>query len=102
MQRRQQAELELIRQRAQQQTDTNRQAMEAEMHRMKLGQEAELQALRAQYEDQRHMREMQFQQWKAELDASVRVKVADLGNQMNVPDVATVAATAEIGREVQP
>ena len=45
---------------------------------------------------------MQFQQWKAELDASVRVKVADLGNQMNAPDVATQAATDEIGREVQP
>ena len=102
MQRRQQAELELIRQRAQQQTDANRQAMEAEMHRMKLGQEAELQALRAQYEDQRHMREMEFQRWKAELDASVKVKVADLGSLGNPQDAATAAATAEIGREVQP
>ena len=102
LQRRQQAELEMIRQRAQQETDANRQAMEAQMHRMKLEQEAQLEALRAQYEDQRHMRDMQFQQWKAELDASVKVKVADLGNQMNTPDVATVAATDEIGREVQP
>lgn len=102
MDRRQKAELELIRQRAQQETDANRQAMEAQMHRMKLEQEAQLQALRAQYEDQRHMREMQFQQWKAELDAATRVKVADLGNAMNAPDMATVAATAEIGREVRP
>lgn len=102
MDRRQQAELEMIRQRAQQQTDTNRQAMEAEMHRMKLTQEAEVQAMRAQYEDARHVREMQFQQWKAELDASVKVKVADLGNQLNAPDVATQAATSEIGREVRP
>ena len=102
LQRRQQAELEMIRQRAQQETDSNRQAMEAQMHRMKLEQEAQLEDLRAQYEDQRHMRDMQFQQWKAELDASVRVKVADLGNQMNAPDVATQAATDEIGREVQP
>lgn len=102
LQRRQQAELEMIRQQAQQQTDTNRQAMEAEVHRMKLSQEAEIQALRAQYEDVRHQREMLFKQWNAELDAATRVKVADLGNQMNAPDVATVAATAEIGREVQP
>lgn len=102
MDRRQKAELELIRQRAQQETDTNRQAMEAQMHRMKLEQEAQVQALRAQYEDQRHMRELQFKQWQAELDASVRVKVADLGNSMNAPDVATMAATDEIGREVQP
>lgn len=102
MDRRQKAELELIRQRAQQQTDANRQAMEAEMHRLKLSQEAEVQAMRAQYEDQRHAREMQFNQWKAELDAATRVKVADLGNKMNLPDPATVAATEEIGREVKP
>ena len=102
LQRRQQAELELIRQQAQQQTDANRRAMEAQMHRMKLEQEAQLDALRAQYEDQRHVREMDFQWRKAELDAAVRVKVADLGNQMNPPDPATLAATAEIGREVQP
>lgn len=102
MDRQLQAQLEMVRQQAQQQTDANRQAMEAQMHRMKLDHEAQLEALRAQYEDQRHVRDMQFQQWKAELDASVRVKVADLGNQMNAPDVATVAATAEIGREVRP
>ena len=102
MDRRQQAELEMIRQRAQQQTDANRQEMEARMHQLKLSQEAEIQAMRAQYEDARHIRAVQFQQWKAELDASVKVKVADLGNQLNAPDVATDAATAEIGREVQP
>lgn len=102
MDRQLQAQLEMVRQQAQQQTDANRQAMEAQMHRMKLDNEAQLEALRAQYEDQRHVRDMQFQQWKAELDAATRVKVADLGNQMNAPDVATVAATAEIGREVQP
>lgn len=102
MQRRQQAELELIRQRAQQETDANRQQMEAQMHRMKLEQEAQIQALRAQYEDQRHAREIGFQQWKAELEASVRVKVADIGSATNEPDVATAAATDEIGREIQP
>lgn len=102
MDRQLQAQLEMVRQQAQQQTDASRQAMEAQMHRMKLDQEAQLEALRAQYEDQRHMRDMQFQQWKAELDASVKVKVADLGNQRNAPDVATMAATNEIGREVQP
>lgn len=102
MDRRQKAELELIRQRAQQETDRSRQMMEAEMHRMKLQQEAELQALKSEYEDLRHQREMGFRKWEAELDAATKVKVADLGNQMNMPDVATVAATAEIGREVAP
>lgn len=102
MDRQLQAQLEMVRQQAQQQTDANRQVMEAQMHRMKLDHEAQLEALRSQYEDQRHVRDMQFQQWKAELDAATKVKVADLGNKMNAPDVATVAATAELGREVQP
>jgi hypothetical protein len=102
MDRQLQAQLEMVRQQAQQQTDSNRQAMEAQMHRMKLDQEAQLDALKAQYEDQRHQREMAFQRWKAELDAATKIKVADLGNQMNMPDMATMAATAEIGREVQP
>ena len=42
------------------------------------------------------VREMQFQQWKAELDASVKVKVADLGSLGNPQDAATAAATAEV------
>lgn len=102
MDRRQQAELEMIRQRAQQQTDANRQAMEAEMHRMKLSQEAEVQALRAQYEDARHVREMTYQRWKAELDASVKIESANITSKAKVANEATAAATAEIGREVQP
>ena len=102
MDRRQKAELELIRQRAQQETDANRQAMEAQMHRMKLEQEAQLQALRAQHEDVRHEREMQFKRWEAELQASVKIESANISSKSKVDNAATDAATAEIGREVQP
>jgi len=69
---------------------------------MKLEQEAQLDALRAQYEDQRHVREMEFQRWKAELDASVRVTTANMARQMPMNDPATIAAEGEISREVQP
>lgn len=102
MDRRMQAELEMIRQQAQQQTDANRQEMEARMHRMKLDQQAQLDALQAQYADQRHMREMEFQRWKAELDASVKVTTANMARQMPMTDPATMAAEGEISREVQP
>lgn len=102
MQRRQQAELELIRQRAQQETDANRRTMEAQMHQMKLAQEAELNAMRAQYEDVRHAREMEFQRWKAELDASVKIESANISSKAKVDNPATQTATAEISREVQP
>lgn len=102
LQRQQQAQLEMIRQRAQQQTDANRQAMEAEMHRMKLEHEAQLDALRAQFEDARHMREMQFKRWDRELDASVKIEAANISSKAKLDNPATQAATAEIGREVQP
>lgn len=102
MDRRMQAQLEMIRQQAQQQTDANRQEMEARMHRMKLDQQAQLDALQAQYADQRHMREMEFQRWKAELDASVKVTTANMSRQMPMTDSATIAAEGEISREVQP
>ncbi len=102
MDRQMQAQLEMIRQQAQQQTDANRQAMEAQIGQLKLENEARIQAMRSEFENVRHEREMQFQWNKAELDAAVKVKVADLNNQMNPPDPATIAATAETGREVQP
>lgn len=97
-----QAQIEIIRQQAQQQTDRARQEMEAAQHQMKLTQEAQLEQLRAQYEDQRHMRELEFQRWKAELDASVKIESANISSKSKLENEATAAATAEIGREVQP
>lgn len=102
MDRDMQAQIELIRQKAQQQTDAARQAMEAEVSRLKLEQEAQLQAMRAQYDDARHQREMEFQRWKAELDASVKIESANISSKARVDNPATQTATAEISREVQP
>lgn len=102
MARRQQAELEMIRQRAQQQTDAARQQMEATISQLKLQHEAALGQLRARNDDARHVREMEFQRWKAELDAAAKIKAADIQSPDNPQDVATTAATDEIGREVQP
>jgi len=96
-----QQQMEQMRAQMQQQTDANRQEMEARQHQLKLEQEGQLEAVKAQYEDARHQREMEFQRWKAELDASVRIKSADIQSQYKMNDPATQAATAEIGREVQ-
>ena len=101
MQRQLQAQLEMIRQQAQQQTDANRQGMEAQMHQMKLEQEAQLAALKEQYAERERERQMGFQRWKAELDASVRIETANISSKAKTNNPATAAATAEIGREVQ-
>lgn len=102
MDRRQQAELEMIRQRAQQQTDAARQQMEAQIGQMKLQHEAALGQLRARNDDARHVREMEFQRWKAELDAATKVRVGDMNAKNHEHDAATQAAVDELGREVQP
>ena len=102
MERQLQAQLEMIRQQAQQQTDANRQAMEAQANQMRLQHEAQLAALKEQYAERERMRNMEFQRWKAELDASVRIETANITSKNKLSNPATAAATAEIGREVQP
>lgn len=101
LQRQLQAQLEMIRQQAQQQTDANRQAMEAQSNQMRLQHEAQLAALKEQYAERERERQMGFQRWKAELDASVRIETANITSKNKLSNPATAAATAEIGREVQ-
>lgn len=102
LQRQLQAQLEMIRQQAQQQTDANRQAMEAQANQMRLQHEAQLAALKEQYAERERERQMAFQRWKAELDASVRIETANISSKNKLSNPATAAATAEIGREVRP
>jgi hypothetical protein len=101
-QRQADAQLEQLRMRMQAEVDNNRQAAEAQQHAAKMQNEAQLAALKAQYADQQHQRDMQFKRWQAELDASVRIEVANIGSKAKLENVATETATAEIGREVQP
>lgn len=101
-QRQQEAALEQMRMRMQAEVDNNRQRAEAEQQTMKMQQEAQIQALEASYKDQQHARDMEFQRWKAELDASVKIQVANIGSKAKLNDAATQTATAEVAREVQP
>lgn len=101
LQRNQDAQLEQMRQQMQRQTDNNRQEMEARQQEMKLQQEAQVNQLKSQYDDVKHQREMDFQRWKAELDASVRVETANISSKAKINDAATQTATEEIGTEVQ-
>jgi hypothetical protein len=73
--------------------DTNRQRVEAEQQTLKIQHEAQLNALRMQMEGD-------FQRWKAELDAAVKIQVANIGSKAKLNDAATQAATAEIAQDV--
>jgi hypothetical protein len=100
-QRNHDAQLEQMRMQTQAEVDNNRQRAEAEQHSLKISQEAELAQLQAQYADQAHERDMEFQRWKAELDAATKIQVANIGAKSKVDDAATQTATREIASEVK-
>lgn len=97
----QDAQLEQVRAQAQREIDINRQQAEAEQHAMKMQQEAQLAQLRMQMEDAQHQRKMDYDRWKAELDAATKIEVANISSKAKVDNAATAAATNEIAQEVQ-
>ncbi|SEF19440.1 hypothetical protein ABL840_05000 [Variovorax sp. NFACC27] len=90
----QQMQLEHAKAQMQAQVDINRQRAEAEQHALRIKQEAELEAMRSQMKDS-------FDRWKAELDAAVRVEVANISSKSKLDNPATEAATNEIATEVR-
>lgn len=86
---------------------------EAASNRLRIQHEAELAAMKAQMDDANRDREYQYKmwefeqrvaydRWKAELDASVKIETANISTKAKVDNAATVTATDEIAREVQP
>jgi hypothetical protein len=100
----QQGQLERERMQNQMQVDQNRQEMEARQHAARLAQEEQLARfeamLKAQSEQQTAAMDMQFQRWKAELDAAVKIQTANIASKSKVMDAATATATSEIASEV--
>ncbi|MBT2300378.1 hypothetical protein J7E70_07860 [Variovorax paradoxus] len=94
------AQLEQARMQMQAEVDNNRQRAEAEQHSLKISQEAQLAQLKMQQDDAAHQREMEFQRWKAELDASVKIETANISSKAKVDDPATQTATREIASAV--
>ncbi len=99
----QQGQLEQQRMMMQTQVDNNRQEQEARQQAVKMQQEQQLEQFRAmleaQAEREKAARDIEFQRWKAELEAAVKIQVANMGATRTV-DPATVAATGEIAAEV--
>jgi hypothetical protein len=68
---------------------------------MRAEMEARLKEMDAFYKDQQHMRDMEFQRWKAELDAATKIQVAQMSAAASIQNAATKAAEAEVSREVK-
>ena len=86
---------------AQQQTDIVRQRAEAAQHQAKLDNEAQLAAIKQEFDERDRMREEGFMRWRAELEAATRVEVANISSKAKVDNAATETATAEIASEVR-
>lgn len=84
-----------------QRNELDRQA-QANQAALKLQYDAELAQLKLQYENMDRAAERDFQRWKAELDASVKIESANISSKAKVENAATATATDEISREVQP
>lgn len=84
-----------------QRNELDRQAQAAQAA-LKLQYDAQLAELKLQYEDADREREREFLRWKAELDASVRIEIANISSNSKLDNAATTTATEEIAREVQP
>jgi hypothetical protein len=83
------------------QVEASKQEMQARDTQHTAALEMQKYEMKLRYDDMKHQREIGFQQWKAELDASVAIKTASMTSQSSATDPATQAATGEITREVQ-
>lgn len=63
---------------------------------------AQREAMEAQAAEREMLRDQEFQRWKAELEAAVKIEVAEIASKAKIADAATKAATAEVSREVKP
>lgn len=66
--------------------DRNRQEWEARQKSLEAEQQAQVQALQAQYQAQSEAARLEFERWKAELDANVKLQIAGIGQPANEPD----------------
>lgn len=81
------AQVDIVGKQAQAQVDDNRSTNEVQAS--------------AQLETIKHMTSMEFERWKAELEAATKIEVANIASKAKIEDAATATATAEIAAEVK-
>ncbi|MGL4649802.1 MAG: hypothetical protein ACRC1H_10370, partial [Caldilineaceae bacterium] len=70
-------QIEVQRLQLQSQVDAQREEMQARQKQLELQQQAELAQLNARYAAEADQRRLEFEQWKASLDASVKLEIAN-------------------------
>lgn len=98
----QQGQIEQMKAQFQAQVDQAKYAAESEQQRMRIEMESQLSQIRLANEMQVQQARMNFERWKAELDASVKIETANISSKSKIDNPATRTATDEISREVQP
>lgn len=75
--------------------------MQAQRDQHKAELDAQVEANKQQAENDRETLRIDFERWKAELEAATRIEIANIGSKAKLIDAATTTATAEIEREVK-
>jgi hypothetical protein len=94
-------QLELARQQFQSQEEQRRNELEAQRAQYESALEARLEQQRQQFEFDKQTREEMFNRWKEELQAAVKIEVANISSKAKLQDAATDTATNEISTEVR-
>lgn len=98
-------QMEQQRMQAEQEREAMRMQMQSQLEQQRQAMEQQMEAQRQAIEEQSKAREvaidMQFQKWKAELDAAVKIEVANIASKAKIQDAATETATNEIASEVK-
>lgn len=95
------AQAEIARAQADMQSSQQEGQREAWMAQMQAMVDERLEAQRQQYEGAMESQRLMFDKWKAELDAAVKIEVANISAETAKETAATKAAEAEVSREVK-
>lgn len=93
-------QLDIQKKQAELEVQAQNDARDAEREERRMQNEVALEQLRIEADDRKHARDMEFQVWKAQLDAATKIEAANIASKAKLADQATQAAEAEIGREV--
>jgi hypothetical protein len=85
---------EQMKMQVQAQADQARAQADAQAEQAKLQSQERLAMVQAQLDDQRHQREMEFQRWKAQLDAATKVEVAQITAKTSTDNALIAAESA--------
>lgn len=95
------AQVEQAKQESQAQQNAHQNMLEQQRAESQMQMEAALEQQRIAADQQRAVLEEGFNRWKAELDAAVKIEVANIASKAKLQDAATDTSTAEVAREVR-